>query len=232
MTRKLLIPLILIILLGAGLAACSPGSKATPQQIAVYPSSDAETTTYTYSPPPGRAQNILVIYNARLDLAVWNVESATEKAQETAADYDGYLSSARSWYYEEQKYTTLVLSVPAANFDAAHRALKGLGKLEGEHITSELVDNTYGTAEWQQYSEITLQLHPRTPAASWPEPEMPDWRLARTFAKAFGVFTSLFGFLLDVAIWLTVVVGPFVLLGLGIKKLFQRVNVAPPPSAE
>ena len=50
-----------------------------------------------------------------------------------------------------------------------------------------------------------------------------SWRPAvgnpeRTFASALQVFTTIFGFLVDILIWLLVVVGPFVLLVWGGRK--------------
>jgi len=42
----------------------------------------------------------------------------------------------------------------------------------------------------------------------------------RTLSAAFGVLVTSLGFLLDVAIWLAVVVGPFVFVGWGLRKVW------------
>jgi len=53
----------------------------------------------------------------------------------------------------------------------------------------------------------------------WPALDVTDARPMRTLSAAFGVLVSLLGFLLDVAIWLTVVVGSFVFVGWGVKEV-------------
>ena len=75
------------------------------------------------------------------------------------------------------------------------------------------------------YSTITIQLSPQVVAAT-PAPE-PRWNPARTFEKASSVLVKASQGLADVAIWLTVVIGPLalaglLLLGLG-RWLFRKV---------
>jgi hypothetical protein len=50
----------------------------------------------------------------------------------------------------------------------------------------------------------------------------PAWRPARTLQQAFSVFLSIFGFLTDILIWVVVVVGPFLLIGLGIGLIIRK----------
>ena len=92
-----------------------------------------------------------------------------------------------------------------------------LGKLSGEWISSELVSPGSGTTD--KYSQITIYLHPRE--TRLPKISLLNFHPLRTIEKAWGVFVSIFGFLLDIFIWVIVVVGPFVLIGLGAKRLIQ-----------
>ena len=201
--------LTLVLLLLAGLlAACSKDSG--PDQIAVHPQEEA-IAVYAHAPES------TVVYNATLDLEVSNVERAAEHAREIAFEQGGYLVSSQSWYRDGEKHTTVVLAVPAHRFDRARDDLLRLGNLTGEWISSELVSPVDGL--WDAYSQITVYLHPRDSAL--PEISLPKWRPVRTFERAWDVFVSIFGFLLDIVIWVVVVAGPFVLIGLGGRKLIR-----------
>lgn len=202
--------LILLFLLVAGLlVACSPSNA--PEQIAAYPQEAPIAVA------PRRAETT-VIYNATLDFEVSNVERSVERAKEIAFEQHGYLVSAQSWYRDGEKHSTVVLAVPAAQFDATRDQLLRMGDLMGEWVSSEL--STTASDHWDSYSEITVYLHPR--ASILPALSLPEWRPVRTFEKAWDVFVTIFGFLLDMVIWVAVVVGPFVVMGWGIKKLIER----------
>jgi hypothetical protein len=198
----------LILLLAVLLAACS--SSAGPEQIATYPNEAPIAVAPRYP-------DSTVVYNATLDLEVSNVERAAERAKEIAFEQNGYLVSSQSWYQDGEKHMNLVLSVPAVRFDDTREALLRLGSVVGEWISSELTNNQGDYRE--TYSQITLYLHPKTSA--FPQISLPEWRPIRTFENAWKVFISIFSFLLDIVIWITVVTGPFVLIGWGIKRLIQ-----------
>ena len=189
------------------LAACS--SAGGPEQIAISPQ-EAPIATYPRTP------DIPVIYHATLDIEVNDVERAAEHAKEIAFGLNGYLVSAQSWYQEGEKHTTVILAVPARNFETAREDLLRLGNLSGEWISSELL--APGRDQWAEYSQITIYLHPRD--GGLPDISLPQWRPVRTIERAWQVFLAIFGFLLDVVIWVAVVAGPFVLIGWGIKKLY------------
>ena len=198
---------ILIVALMAGLmAGCSKTDG--PAQIASYPQ-DEPIAVYAHSP-----ENT-VIYNATLDMEVSDVERAAEHARDIAFEQGGYMVSSQSWYRDGEKHTTLVLAVPVPQFDRARDRLLQLGYLVGEWIASELVSSRQGI--WDSYTQITIYLHPKD--SNLPRIALPEWRPVRTFERAWGVFTSIFGYLLDIVIWVVVVAGPFVLIGLGIRKL-------------
>jgi hypothetical protein len=156
-----------------------------------------------------------LIYNATLDMAVSNVERAVDRAKEIAFEAGGYLISAQSWYRDGEKHSTVVLAVPVYRFDLVRYDLLRLGKLTGEWISSELASP--GSSTNQQYSQITVYFHPRE--SSLPKISLPNFHPLNTIEKAFGVFISIFGFVLDILIWAIIVVGPFILIGSGIRRL-------------
>jgi hypothetical protein len=205
MTKKLVIVLVLI---AAFLGACS--SVSGPEQIAFYPK---EEPIANY---PRMPENV-VVYSATLDLEVSSVERAVEHAKEIAYEQSGYLLSAQSWYRDGEKHSTLVLAVPVHRFDSTREDLLRLGTLVGEWISSELVSP--GNRGQDAFSQIILYLHPSE--SDFPEISFSQWHPVHTFQKAWQVLTLIFGFLLDVLIWVAVVVGPFILIGLGLKKIIQ-----------
>ncbi len=201
----------LLVLLVAG---CS--SASSPQLIAAYPST-GQTESHPYV-PPSPAQ---FVYDAYIELEVSNTASASREAQDLAYDYAGYLVSSQSWRQDGQKHITLVLAVPVANFDGLRAAITRLGTLQSERVSGEWVSTGYGS-EWTVYSEITVQLHPKS--LSWPRLGTSGWDPSRTLEHAWGVFITIFGFLVDILIWVAVVLGPFALLGWFALALSRRVR--------
>jgi len=201
-------PIIMLVLVIGFLAACS--KMDGPEQIAAYPNEEPIAMS-------ARSSESTVIYSATLDMEVSNVERAADRAREIAFEQGGYLVSTQSWYRDGEKHTTLVLTVPAFRFDQTKDDLLRLGNLIGEWISSELGFPGNNTRE--TYTQITIYLHPKESVFS--EFSLPKWRPVRTLEKAWGVFVSIFGFLLDVIIWVVVVAGPFILIGWGVKRLIQ-----------
>ena len=195
-------------LVAAGLAACSSG--ATPQLIGSYPLYG----TPGLNLPPSR------VYNTRLSVEVSDVGYAAQQAAQLASQAGGYLVAAQSWYQDERLFTTLALAVPASQFDSLRRSLIALGRLVDEQLTSR-------PGPYQIYPpppESTISV---TFVTAQPLPELPalpnlGWSPAHTFAQAFGLFASIVTVLVDVLIWLSVVIGPFVLMGLGLRWLIRR----------
>ena len=204
----------LIVLLTLGLAACS---GAGPQLISTYPK---ETGPATYAPPPA---NLLVVYNAYMELEVSNPDVTAEQATRLVYDHSGYLVSSDSWYSDGRKCTTLTLAVPAAQFDSVHNALLNLGKLVREEISGDRVNAGSGADSWTTFSNITLQLRPASGGSYISLPSF-GWNPARTFEQAFAVFASIFTCLVDIVIWVVVIIGPFVLMGWGAMALVKRAR--------
>jgi hypothetical protein len=199
------------------LAACS--GSAAPQLIGSYPKDTGSSPTY--APPP---ENLLVVYNAYLELEVYETDSAARRATQLAYDHGGYLVSSQSWYQNDRKYTTLTLAVPVAQFDAVRQSLLGLGTLIAENVSGDRVSTRYSVDGWNTFSNITVQLRPSPASIILPALPSFGWNPARTFEQAFGVFASIFTFLVDIVIWVVVIVGPFVLMGLGARALMRRLR--------
>jgi hypothetical protein len=193
------------------LAACS---GSAPQLIGAYP----KGTTGNVAP----SEALLLVYNAYLTLDVADVDSAAERATQLAYDHGGYLVSSQAWYQDGRKYATLTLAVPVPRFDDLRSALLNLGTLVSETVSGE--PKPIRGDDWNTFAHITVQFQPAAPMISLPK--LPDfgWNPGRTFGQAFGVFFSIFTFLVDALIWITVIVGPFVLMGFGLRAVVRRMR--------
>jgi hypothetical protein len=195
------------------LSLLAASCAGTPRQIASYPKEEPVTlSTYPNLPET-------YTYDAYLELESHYPDSSASRAIKLTEEYGGYLVDSRSWWVDEEEHINLVLRVPAANFDKLYGELLLLGDEISEHI--------YGTWDgrgdgWSIYSQISLQIHPKQSVLEGIS--LGRWRPVDTLQKAWSVSTSIFGFLLDALIWLVVVVGPFVLIGLGIRKLVLKVR--------
>ncbi len=109
--------------------------------------------------------------------------------------------------------------MPASSAERLRRALSGLGQVVDQ---TSWTDHS-GCITCAEVSYIYLELTPRPPA--WvdepPAPRNSDWSPAWTFQRAWQVTAGIFTFLLDGLIWIAVVAGPFVLIGLGILYLVR-----------
>lgn len=203
----------LITLFSLLLAGCS--AIAAPEMIASFPQS---------TPIAVYPEHTTVVYSAYIELIVSSVDRAAERSAQLVYDYGGYLVSSQSWYVDGRKVSTLVLGVPTSSFERLRRALLGMGDLVSEQVTGELTTARYPEP---QYSYITLHLRP-SGGISLPPIDPPGWDPGRTFQRAFTVFISIFGFLADILIWVAVVAGPFIVVGLllwlGIRWMRRKAN--------
>lgn len=196
---------LILIGLACGLAACT-ASGATPQLIGAYPK------TTNLPPPPN------LVYHTSLTLEVYDTAAAADRVIQVVYDDGGYLTASEMWSVGDDQYFTLTLAVPAAQFSGAREAILKLGTLVNETVTSDW----RSSGRWDEYASLTVHLHPAKPALPRPIPLNPGWSPVNTFSRAFGVFATLFTFVVDAVIWVTVVAGPFVLMGLGLRAVVQR----------
>ena len=198
---------LMVVGLALGLAACT-ASGATPQLIGAYPK------TTSVPPPPN------IVYNSSLTLEVYDPASSADRVIQIAYDNGGYLTDSETWSVGNDQYFTLTLAVPAAQFSATREAILKLGTLTNETVSS---DWTY-SGRSDEYSVLIVSLRPTKPSLPRPIPFHLGWNPVNTFASAFGVFATIFTFLVDAVIWVTVVLGPFVLMGLGLRAVVQRLR--------
>jgi hypothetical protein len=193
-------------------AACA--GSATPQLIGAYPGPALTTIAPSTSAP-------LLTYDAYLVLRVPAVARAAERAEALAYNHGGYVAQSQTWHDGDQLRATLSLAVPVPAYDGLHAALLQLGTLESEHLSGSLT--AYGDGRpWSRFSTITVHFAPAHAAWRWPAQPSLGWSPLATLRAAFAVSASLLTFLLDLVIWLVVVLGPFVLIALGLRALARR----------
>src|SRR3990172_5210010 len=102
------------------LSACS--APATPALIGAYPLG----TEVHYPKPP---EELVVVYDTTINLAVGDVAWAARPASDAAYRYGGYVTVTQTWYEGEQRHTTLTLPAPAPNYEALRGDVLSLGRL-------------------------------------------------------------------------------------------------------
>lgn len=179
---------------------------ADPVQIATFP----RLTPIAKYPPD------TILYRSYIEILVSDVDRAAETAAHWASTYNGYLVSSNSWYSDGRKEISIELAVPTHNFENLRRDILSLGQVVNESLSGQPANSSPYDDNPIKYSQISLQLRPA--GYFLPSPvEPPRWHPFQTLQRAFSVFLSIFGFLTDIVIWIVVVVGPFLLIGLGMR---------------
>lgn len=194
-------------LLSACAGSASPkliASQKADQPIATFPLADSPPTT--------------VIYTTTIDLEVAKVDKANRRVMEITYQQGGYVSESQSWHQDDEEHIMLELVVPAYRFETVRSELLSLGTVKNERLFGKLAEP--GNYPRQDYTHIIVFLHPKIYGEFLPD--LLDWRPLRTLTQAWEVFLGIFGFLLDVVIWLVVVVGPFALIAWGIRRLIRQ----------
>ncbi len=187
------------------LTACA--ASVGPIQVASFP---LVTPIAKYPPDP-------ILYRSYIEVLVSDVDRAAETAAYRATANNGYLVSSDSWYADGRKVISMELAVPTYNFENLRQDLLSLGQVVNESLSGQPA-NPPPYNQPIGYSQITLQLRP----AGHYVPPPPAWRPVRTLQQAFSVFLTIFGFLTDILIWVVVVAGPFLLIGLGIGLIIRK----------
>ena len=197
------------------LAGCAPGSAT---MIASYPQNIDSPSL-----PEATALN----NSSRLSLEVDDVPYATDQAIDLAQRYGGWVVDRDCRGEGADQVANLVLAVPASSSERLRQALSGLGQVVDQATWTQ--DRGCATCAEVSYIYLALSPHPSTWSNVPPAP--PDtpshdqnWIPAWTFQRAWQVTASIFTFLLDGLIWIAVVAGPFVLIGLGILVLVRRAR--------
>src|SRR5687767_13800674 len=171
----------LLLLAALTLAAC--GGSATPRLIGAYP----RDAIATFPAPP---QDVVLIYDAYVDLQVRDTSAAAEQAEDLAYGHGGYVSEIQSWYDGDSQHVTLKLAVPVSRYGDLRTALLGLGTVLNEQTYGTLT--SYGDPEPRNaYSTITVHFSPSAGTWRWPTLPALGWNPLRTFRAAFEVSASI-----------------------------------------
>lgn len=212
MKRSNKITVLLLIGLFLLVAACSPKALSSPGTaaeksipIAIYPTRSID-------------QNTVTVYNLTLELEVDDPRAAAAEAVRLSAIYSGYLVTSQNWEEDGREVVFLEFSVPDDRSARLHSDLLLLGRPTGENYATYAHD----CLACRPFSHISLYL--RGCARQMPSFPIGGWNPLHTLRSAVGVFIRIFGFLADIAIWLVVVAGPFILLGWGLFTLLRRIH--------
>ncbi len=221
MSIKSIMPIIL--LAAFLLAGCSASSE--PRLIAAFPLGEWEPHPQPPQPPvpPAHPQPPQAfVYHARLVLETWRPSRTASRAEALAHQYGGYLVSTNAFYTDGSEHLSVVLVVPVYNFHLLYGDLHDLGIVVGEQVWGEWRE--YGPGGAANYSQITLDLAPRRIGISLPAIFPEGWSPLRTFTSALRISGTIFRFVVDAAIWLLVIVAPFVLIVLGLRLVIRRLG--------
>jgi len=191
---KKMYPLFILLIV---LAACTPAAATV--QSPAYTQQGA--APQSYGPPQ----------TTRIELAVWSLERAADKAARETDRYGGYVASSEIVLAGERPYARLSLAIPADQYGVLRSALLDLGALQREtRIGAGLAP--YGQEPVAAPIGIELYLEPRLTLPTLEAMARSEHRAVRTFAMALDLLAALLAFLFDAAIWLAVLLGPFALL--------------------
>jgi hypothetical protein len=187
------------------LAACSQA----PELIAAYPVSGTSHQNSPHADP--------YHYEAVISMDVRDVDDAEESIARLAQDFNGYMTGTSSYWVGEQKYSDLTLELPFNRYNDFRQALDRIGDVTHERLSSY---TSYSSGSWDD-TRVTISLSPNqeTPI------KLPSgWRPLTTLESAFQVFLTVFGFIVDILIWIVVVAGPFALLAWIIVRIVRRFS--------
>jgi hypothetical protein len=202
-----------------GFTACA--AQDAPELIGSYPSIPAGNQTRSNTSKP-----VELVYEAEINLHVGDVYRTSEKIARLASQYGGYLVDSQTWFLGEEDHAQLTIKVPSCNFFPLYNAIKKLGEVEFETYIGEPQYDYSKGIDMDEMSEITIHL---SATLSWYNTKpVKGWYPLSTFQNALAVSTSIITFIIDVLIWLLVVLCPFVLIFLGIKRILQHFRPLKP----
>ena len=164
------------------------------------------------------------IQHAYLEIISSDVDLAAARASRLTAEYGGSLLDSASWEVNGQHTISLEIEVPGSSFERLYSALRKLGRVSREDLFyDEVIKSRFPYDMW--VARITMTI---VPTSSFIR-QLPHagWDPGATLQSAFAVFIKIFGLLVDVLIWVLVVAGPFLLIGLGIWWLVRRLKRTP-----
>lgn len=153
-TRRLLI---VSVLFAVAVAACGPAATQVPDGLPAATTAVTAAPLPTASPgsAPGDASQLayapsasrqMVIKNAEMELLVSSTDAALAQVTQLAADNGGYVLNSQTWYKGNDKYASVRLAVPSAQFENAMNYLRRLSlqvlreTASGQDVSAEYVD--------------------------------------------------------------------------------------------
>jgi hypothetical protein len=140
------------------------GPQEAPGHVAL--SSDSSRSLGESAPPGVGAE---VVKDARIGLQVkrGGLQSALEAATSAAGQFGGFVQSSSS----SDRSGSILIRVPAASFESALNALKGLGTVKsqtvsGRDVTSQFVDLNARLIAWRSQETVLLRLMDRATSIS------------------------------------------------------------------
>ncbi len=207
--------LALVVLL---LTACDGPSVQTSMigsSVQVGSSSISTSPIAQYAHPIGQA---VIVQTANSELVVSQIDQVEPLASGLASKYGGTISGSQHWRQDGRAYATLMVTVPAYQFEAMHRGLVGLGELQSERISETVV--VQGTG--RPFSRITVRLISSRPQFNPPEVPSGSWSHQRFFNGAVAGLGKLVITWVKTVAWLAQAMAPFILIGLGILIFMKR----------
>lgn len=184
------------------LLAVACDGTSMPQVIASHPREDAEP-------------QLSVPTEGRFELTVRNAARAMDDVAHLAVEHDGIVMDEAEWRSSHGRNGSMTVIIPVANLGSFLRGLRTVGTV----LTDQLVIDGD-----QSVTNTHLRIILHEPIVSEPQ----TWNPARTFGTALSVFLHLFQVVVDGLIWIVVVAGPFVLMGIGLFVVLRRARQARP----
>ena len=127
---------------GQGEPAAVPAAQPAPADA----QSGGSTGTTTYDAAAAAAEQALVVKTGTLDLQVADVDAAVVRARTLISGFGGYVSGSQQSTKGDQPVASITYRIPAAQWDAALNALRGLGtkvlseKTDATEVTGQVID--------------------------------------------------------------------------------------------
>ncbi len=207
MTRRLFFITICCLLISINLTACASG----PKLIAVQPVNQIAASSFEQA----------YQFNAELEIEVWNVEAATEEVCQLVYNLDGYIEDSQAYHAAGWTFSRMEISVPNRHFEDLNQDLAKLGRVIHSYVITNQVKSGLGRYP-SNTSYLTLIIRSRQ--ASRVQIIQPGWNPLRTLHNAIDVSINLFSFLINLAIWVLVVTGPFFLIGWLAFRAYKRMK--------
>ena len=161
--KRLLFVLLTLILVLSGCAAKAPAADQGGRPAEAPAATAAPAAILAPAPPPtgdqtstagGAAANVpdqqvldarMIVYNGNMTLIVKDTDATDRKIEALAKSLDGYVANANSFRDQDGiMIYNVTMRVPAAKFDAARAALRGLAvRVDNESVTTDDVTDQY-----------------------------------------------------------------------------------------